>query len=137
VLRRRSSGVTPFADVADRRGEDWRAGDVDTPDGELHREDRAVRAYGLDLDAVSEHLAGPCMRTIRGPACERSPVGIPVRGWDDELGQLATEDVVAEVAERLLRRLVELEDEALVIDDHDAVERRIEDRVGVCRTEID
>jgi hypothetical protein len=55
---------------------------------------------------------------------------------DDELCQLPSDDVLTAIAERLLSGLVELAHEAFVVDDDDAVERCIEDRLHVCRTEL-
>ena len=58
-------------------------------------------------------------------------------GRYDEIGQLATDDLLPAVAECRLGGLVELEHETVVIDDDDAVERRIEDCLRVRRTEVE
>ena len=129
--------IAPLADVPNAGGEERRAGQIDAPDRELRREDRAVRTHGVDFDALAEETSRTGTRSVLGPACERSTVCSPGLRRDDELGQLAPEDLVPAVPEGLLRGLVELEDEPPVIDDDDAVECRVEDRVRVRRTEVE
>ena len=53
------------------------------------------------------------------------------RRWNDQLGELAAENLLLRVSERALGRAVELEDEPVVVDGDHGVERRIEDRARV------
>src|SRR5580700_4335173 len=53
---------------------------------------------------------------------------LPKRRWNDNVGQMLSQDSVPRVAEGVLCRGIELSDAALVIDGHNAVERRVHDR---------
>src|SRR5271166_6938570 len=53
---------------------------------------------------------------------------LPERRWNDGVRQMLSQDFVPLVAEGALRRRIELSDTALVIDRHNAVERRVHDR---------
>src|SRR5271166_231198 len=53
---------------------------------------------------------------------------LPERRWNDGVRQMLSQDFVPTVAEGVLRRRIELSDTALVIDHHNAVERRVHDR---------
>jgi hypothetical protein len=50
------------------------------------------------------------------------------RGWDDNVGQLPAHNVVSMVPECLLGSRIELSDPALMIDRHNAVQCRVENR---------
>jgi hypothetical protein len=56
---------------------------------------------------------------------------------DDELGQLTAENLLLREPERPLGGHVELEHTPEVVDRDDRVERRVEDRSGVCLTGAD
>ena len=113
--------VAPLRDVVERDGEEHRAGNVDARDRDLGREGAVVGAEGGDLEARAEQ---------RPAAVREHPRQVvPVLLRDRQLEERLAEDVVARPAERLLGRRVHLGDQALVVDDHDAVERCAQDRV--------
>src|ERR1700722_16127066 len=113
-----------LGDVAQVTGE-WRwSVEGDTRDGKLDRKFSAAGAYRRHLDAPSDHP-----RFAGGKVAGKSqPVLLPERGRDDDVGQMLAHDIVAAVAESALSGRIELGDAAFVIDAHNAVECRVQDR---------
>ena len=107
--------LAALGDVAQRDGEEERAGDVDAGDRDLGRERAVVGAKRGDLEARAEQRAGAGL--------EHLGELVAVLGRDDELEEALADSVGARPAEGLLGRRVDLGDEAFVVDDHDAVER--------------
>ena len=121
-----------LADVADAGREHGGAGNVDSADRELGRELGPVRAHCLNLDPAAEERTRARRRPELGPALERPSMRLARRRRNDQLGELAAENVLLRVSERALGRAVELEDEPTVVDGDHGVERRIEDRARQC-----
>jgi hypothetical protein len=115
--------LLPLGDVADMRGEDGRAVDLEPRDRELDGKLRAVGAHRRDLDPVPEHVR----RAAVGEAGEPGAVTLAQRGRDDQLRHLAAEDVGPRAAEGAFGGGVEIDESPLVIDRDDAVERDVQD----------
>jgi len=61
------------------------------------------------------------------PSLEPRPVGLAQARRDDEVGEIPADGFASRVAELPLGGRAELEDRALMVDDDDAVEPRLED----------
>src|SRR3984957_9387903 len=93
-------------------------------DCELDGEFASVSTDCRHLDAFSKHL-----RLARGQVAGKTLLMLlPERRWNDDVRQMLSQDFFPKVAEGMLRRRIELSDIALVIDRHNAVERRVHDR---------
>ena len=99
-------------------------GRFDRADADLGGEDGPVRSH-------RRHLAAPPQQgTVTGGQEPLEAVAVRVAQLrrDDDVGQLAAEDVGGGEPEGVLRGRVELVDAALVVHRDDGVQRRSEDR---------
>src|ERR1700691_2262523 len=93
-------------------------------DCQLDGEFASVSTYCSHLDTLPQHS-----RRARGQVAGKAPTMLlPERGRNDDVCQMLSQDFVATAAEGVLRRRIELSNTALVIDRHNAVERRVHDR---------
>ena len=112
-----------LADVADDADEARHAFAVDLADGHLGREDRAVLAAGLDL-ARREHEPG-----LAGLLVALDVVVVVGAEWRrHQQGDVLADDLPGAVAEDTLRARVERLDDAVAVDQHDRVRRRVQER---------
>src|ERR1700685_384012 len=113
-----------FCNVAQIAGEGRWPFQRNACDCQLDREFASVSTYCRHLDAFPKHS-----RLARGQVAGKAlPMLLPERRWNDDVCQMLSQDFVPTVAEGVLRRRIELSDTALVIDRHNAVERRVHDR---------
>src|SRR5580704_7755439 len=118
--------LRPFAfrNVAQIAGEGWRPFQRNACDCQLDGKFASVSTYCHHLDAFPKHS-----RLARGQVASKAlPMLLPKGRWNDDVCQMLSQDFVATVAEGVLRRWIEFSDTALVIDRHNAVERRVHDR---------
>src|ERR1700691_1779287 len=93
-------------------------------DCELDGEFASVSTDCRYLYAFPKHVP-----LARGQAAGKTVLMLlPERRWNDDLRQMLSQGFFPRVAEGVLRRRIELSDTALVIDRHNAVERRVHDR---------
>ncbi len=116
-------GAAAVGDVADRAGEHRRVRALDRVDRELDRELDAVGAQADQLDALAQQGG---LARLDHPA-QRRAVALAEARRDDQLRHLGAHRILDGVPEDLLRRRVELDHPALVVDGDDPVERRGDD----------
>src|SRR5579864_3333097 len=113
-----------FRNVAQITGEGRRSFQRNACDCQLDGKFASVSTYCRHLDAFPKHS-----RLARGQVAGKAlPMLLPERRWNNDVRQMLSQDFVPAVAEGVLRRRIELSDTALVIDRHNAVERRVHDR---------
>ena len=112
-----------FGDVPDERGEHGLAVALDARDRQLDRELPALLVHAGELHAAAQDR-GPARLEVPG---ERRPVPLAQVLRDDQLGDVASERLLARVAERPLRGRVELPDDPPAVDDDHGVQRRADD----------
>ena len=117
-------GLEAGGDVADHPGEHRRIRLFDAVHGQLDRELLAVRPHARELHALADDAALAGLQVAPQPLA----VARAQAGRDHELGELLADGGVLGVAEEALRRAVELDHAALVVDRDDGVQRRVEDR---------
>ena len=117
-------GGLAVADVAEVAGERRRTGHLDAGDGELERKHRAVGTNAGDLHPLVQHRGLLGREVTR----EAAAVAFAKLGRDDERGHFPAHHVDRAIAEGALGRRVEIDDTALVVHGHDAVEGGIEHR---------
>jgi hypothetical protein len=117
---RRALSVRDVAQVAD---EERRTRRPDLGDRELDRKLGPVRVRGRQLQPLAEDPRPPARQVAFAPA----PVLVSEGRGNDDVGDVAADDVLAPVPERPLGRRIELDDPPLGVHADDAVERGLDD----------
>jgi hypothetical protein len=125
ALAQRRFGVHASGDVADEGAEHQLFAKADGRDGQLHRELVAVAVQRHQLDALVQQ-AGDARVDV---ATHAVAMFLAPPLWDDELGELATHDFGAAIAEHPLRLRVPAGDHALVVDADHTVQRGLDDEL--------
>jgi hypothetical protein len=113
-----------FGDVAQVTRKGRRPVHRDACNREFDGEFAPVGPYCSHLDVLSEESRLTCgQETGKTP-----PVLLPERLWNDDVGHLPAHDLIPTVAEGALRGRIELSDATFVINRHNAVEGRFQDR---------
>ena len=114
--------LAPLGEVSQEAGEHGRFAPGER-DREFDRQLAAVLAHRSQLEAAVEHL-----RLARGEvAGQRATVPLAKVGRHDQLRQLLSDRLHGAVAEGALGGRIELNDLALAVHGHDAVERGVYD----------